>query len=233
MKKAILTTLLALTIGFTAVTVSAMTLLTNGDFETGDLTGWTPFGNAFHGTETGGNAGKLFGNFSGGFNVSGMFQQFPASPGEQYMMDADSFHLASDPMIGVGAPNNNWVVMKIAFFDAGGNEIGSAEDTILDGNSPTDVWITNPSIMGTAPVGTVSVQALILYLQPEVDGGAAHVDNVAFKLVDDPTAVTMQSGQADTVSSTTTLTITLAFTTALIATLLVVFRRRTTAHSMI
>jgi hypothetical protein len=81
-------------------------------------------------------------------------------------------------MIGVGAPDQNWVVQKIAFFDAS-QEIGGVESTILSGTFATDVWHDAATIVGVAPAGTVKLQALILYLQPLYDGGAAHIDDVS------------------------------------------------------
>lgn len=80
-------------------------------------------------------------------------------------------------MIGVGAPDNNWVVQKIAWFNALGEEIGGVESTILDGTFATDTWFDNAPIVGIAPEGAVKLQALVLYLQPLWDGGAAHIDN--------------------------------------------------------
>lgn len=166
----------------------AQNLLTNGNFDSGGLAGWNSFGNAFVQApappqfvpRSAPNLVSMFGNFSGSFNVSGIFQSFAASPGQTFTIDCWSRHYSGDAMTGVGAPNDNWVVMKIAFFDAGNTEIGSAEGTVLDGTSPTDVWIDNAPVSGTAPAGTTSVQALILYLQPAFAGGAAHIDDVEF-----------------------------------------------------
>ncbi len=162
-------------------------LLANPGFETG-LTGWGAFGNSFGepanppavSPRNGGGICKMFGNFSGGFNVSGIFQSFPASPGQQFTLDCWSRHFSGDPMVGTGLPNNNWAVMKIAFFNSTGNEIGNAEQIVLDGNYLLDIWTDNPSVTGTAPLGTATVQALLLYLQPAFAGGAAQFDDVTF-----------------------------------------------------
>jgi hypothetical protein len=72
------------------------------------------------------------------------------------------------------------VVQKIAFFDAGGLEIGGVESIILDGSFAPDTWHASGLITGTAPALTAKVQALVLYLQPSMDGGAAHIDDVRF-----------------------------------------------------
>ena len=160
-------------------------LLANPGFESG-LTGWTAFGNAYAETNSVGDDRfiacegtglvSMFGNFSGGFNVSGIFQEFATNPGEEWTFSIKSRHWSGDGMIGAGAPNDNWVVQKLAFFDAGNNEIHGVESTILDGTIAVDVWHNNAAIVGVAPVGAVKVQALVLYLQPAFDGGAANVD---------------------------------------------------------
>jgi hypothetical protein len=165
-------------------------LLANPSFDAaaGGLSGWGAFGNAFAQASnapqfvprSNPNLVSMFGNFSGSFNVSGIFQSFPALPGQSFTMDCWSRHFSGDALTGNGPPNGNWMVMKIAFFDANNTEIGAVEGNILDGLSPTDVWIDNSPITGVAPIGTSSVQALILYLQPAFAGGAGHVDDVVF-----------------------------------------------------
>lgn len=167
-----------------AMPVSAQNLLTNGDFET--TTGWTAFGNAFYDPgagallpTSGAQAGKLFGNFSGGFDVSGFFQAFPATAGDMFTLSVNAGHESGDPLTGVGPGNDNWAVAKIAYFDAGGVEIGGDEVIIVDGTVATDVW-NNYSVSGTAPAGTTSVQALLLFLQPNNDGGSCFVDDAVF-----------------------------------------------------
>jgi uncharacterized protein (TIGR03382 family) len=161
-------------------------VLANPGFEAG-LSGWSAFGNAFAETTnppaiqplSGSGVAKLFGNFSGGFNVTGIFQEFATTPGTSWTMDSYSRHFSGDAMVGVGLPNDNWAVMKIAFFDAGNAEIGAAERVILDGTFATDVWHDNLSITGIAPAGTVKLQAFLLYLQPAFAGGAAQFDDVS------------------------------------------------------
>lgn len=179
--------LTALSLAMLAPVAMAQNMLANPSFESG-FTGWTQFGNAFVDPanppavtpRTGNNVLKMFGNFSGGFNVTGCFQAFPAAPGQQFTMDCWSRNSSADPMQGVGLPNDNWVVMKIAFFDAGHNEIGNAEGVVLDGNSIQDVWIDNPAITGTAPANTASVEAFLLFLQPAFLGGSCQIDDVEF-----------------------------------------------------
>ena len=171
--------------------VASATLLVNPDFDAGPvgpgIQGWTTFGNVFTEAVTplsGTQTGKMFGNFSGGFNVSGMFQSFPASPGSSWQLSFASRHNTGDLIPGDGPngpiPDDNWVVQKIVFKDAGNVEIGAVESIILDGSFAPDVWHMNAPITGVAPAGTVSVEAFALYLQPLFDGGAAFLDNAVF-----------------------------------------------------
>lgn len=170
-----------------AVPCQAQTnFLTNPGFENG-FNGWTGFGPVAAQTSfppqyvarSGNGLAELAGN-GGGFNVSGIFQTFSANRGDKFTIDAYSRHWGSSALTGTGFPNGNWMIMKMAFFDASMVEIGGAEGTILDGNSPTDVWIDNPPVVGIAPAGTVTVQAFILFLQPAAGLGEGHVDDIFF-----------------------------------------------------
>jgi hypothetical protein len=180
-------------IGTTASNASAQNVLANPGFEDGGVgfgaPGWITFGNGF--TESanscivpyaGNQLMKMFGTFNP-FGVSGIFQEFPTSPGQQWALEAKSRHCSDDPMLGdhIHGGTGNWVVQKLAFFDAANNEIASAavESTILDGSFPTNFWFKNAPIVGTAPAGCVKLQAFVLYLQPGYDGGAAQIDNVS------------------------------------------------------
>jgi hypothetical protein len=190
MKKMILALVGMALICTTGTALAGSNILANRGFEEGP-TGygaqdWQAFGNVY--TEGLNPAAgfipidnqlvSMFGNWTGPYNVSGIFQEFPTSEGEGWVLSCNTRHWGGDPMVGVGAPNDNWVVQKIAFFDAGNNEIGAVESTVLDGTFATDVWHANSQIVGFAPAGTVKFQALILYIQPGTDGGAAHIDNV-------------------------------------------------------
>jgi hypothetical protein len=147
---------------------AAQNLLANPSFETG-LTGWTTFGpNVFSeaanppavAPRTGTRVLKMYGQFLGGFNVTGAFQTFPATQGQIYQLDCWSRHFAFDPLAGSGGPNDNIAVMRIAFFDVTGAEISGADRRILDGTFPTNTWIDNAPIAATAPAGTATVRCM-------------------------------------------------------------------------
>jgi hypothetical protein len=170
--------------------IASANLLTNADMEAGPTGGgvqsWITFGNVF--TEappaagiqplSGNQVAKMFGTFSGNYGVSGMFQEFPATPGSVWQLSSNALHAAVDPMIGAGPAASNWVVQKIAFKDAGDAEIGAVESVILDGTFSQDTWHAAAPIVGNAPAGTVQIEAFILYVQPNFDGGSAQIDDV-------------------------------------------------------
>ena len=169
---------------------SAQNLLANPSFENG-LTGWTTFGpNVFSevanppavSPRTGTRVLKMYGQFLGSFNVTGAFQTLPASQGQIYQLDCWSRHFAFDPLAGNGGPNDNIAVMRIAFFDVAGVEISGADRRILDGSFPTNTWIDNAPIAATAPAGTATMQALLLFIQPTVGTGAAMFDDALLTL---------------------------------------------------
>ncbi|NNE43793.1 MAG: T9SS type A sorting domain-containing protein [Gemmatimonadetes bacterium] len=171
----------------------AANLLTNPGFEDPvDFNGWTTFGsspsisdpatdNIFR---SGTQAGKLFGEFSGLFNVTGFFQSFTPTVGDTYTFSGHSFVSSADPMTGTeicGATTNR-MLAKIAFFDAAvaGSEIQSNEVVIGSGQSVQDVW-NSFHIASIAPPGALRVEALILFLQPAFDTGSTYVDDLHFE----------------------------------------------------
>jgi hypothetical protein len=177
--------------------------LTNPGFESG-TDGWTLFNNAFVVTETPGPPAvvacsgsgilKMYGNWSGPYNVSGAFQEFPSYEGDIWVMASVARWNTDDYLGGafcgdVACYPNNFVVQKVVFFDAAHVEIpGTAvEAQIIHGGYAPDQCHQAPAITATAPAGTVYVQALILFVQPTDEGGAAFVDDVFFGLFDVPT----------------------------------------------
>ena len=156
--------------------VSAVTLV-NGDFETGDASGWTSHGSGGFSADSGSNAYALWGQFNGAENWSGILQTFSAAEGDTFCMDSQSYNRSADPMAG-----DNRMVMKIVFKDAGNNEVGSQEVDILTAASATDTWLDHDAIEATAPANTASVEAHILFGQDAANtAGAGHVDNITFE----------------------------------------------------
>jgi hypothetical protein len=155
-------------------------VLVNPSFNT-DLSGWRTFGNVYYDgrsfarrTPTG--SAKLYGTFVEGSD-SGMFQQFPATPGSIWKFDSYVMTTCVESPIQPG--NGNVVLAELLFKDAAGTETGSAEGIILDETAPLGTW-TKHTVMGTAPAGTDSVAAYILFVQPvPTEQGAAWVDDLS------------------------------------------------------
>ena len=176
----------------TAVTASAQEYLDNPSFETGPTggapAGWLAFGNMAVERENapqfvpyeGTKLLSMWGNWSGPYNVTGIYQEFPSVPGDEWAICIKSRHYSGDPMIGSAATGGNFVVQKIVFKDASDVEIGANESVILDGTFATDTWFDNQPISAIAPAGTVEVEAFVLYVQVDADGGAAHIDYCSF-----------------------------------------------------
>jgi hypothetical protein len=163
----------------TAATATAQNLLTNPSFETGPTggapQGWLAFGNMavesnnppqfvpYDGTKL----VSMWGNWSGPYNVTGIYQEFDSNPADQWALCVMSRHYSGDALTGSRDTGGNFVVQKIVFKDASDLEIGAVESLILDGTFTTDTWHVNQPVTGIAPIGTVQVEAMILYLQAE------------------------------------------------------------------
>ncbi len=168
--------------GLACMSGMAVGQLQNAGFETLDNTGlfwpsWTYFGNV--GVETGvAQAGttsaRLGGNFTGPFNVSGIFQSIPASA--QQIVEASAFFLnpSSDPMQG-----DNFVVLNIEFYNAANQMIAVKEMRAVDANTPVGAWrrVTNSAV---APCDTASARIVPLFVQgAQLASGSAMVDTTA------------------------------------------------------
>jgi hypothetical protein len=175
----------------TAATASAQNVIVNPSFETGPTGGypadWLAYGNAVvyrnsvpqYDAYDGSKSVGLFGNDSGPYNVSAIYQEFSSNPGDEWALYAQSRHWSGDPMIG-NASTGNYMVQRIAFYDDTDALLDYAEAIILDGTSATDTWIDNEPISAIAPEGTVQVEALIMYFQADTDGGEGQVDYIEF-----------------------------------------------------
>ncbi|HYW68888.1 MAG TPA: FlgD immunoglobulin-like domain containing protein [bacterium] len=173
-------------------------VLANPSFDF-DLSGWTAFGNAYfdgrgwaYRTATG--AAKLYGTFSPGFD-SGMFQQFPATPGSIWKLDSWSMTTCRESAMLPG--NTNVLVASLLFKDASGAELGTAEEVIVDESTTPGPWVKH-TLMATAPAGTDSVAAYFLYVQTDsLDQGAAWIDDVSLY---DISTVGVSNGEARSVT---------------------------------
>jgi beta-glucanase (GH16 family) len=170
----------------------------NGDFEANDgsLAHWSVFGNrintnnvSVHNEAAQGDASlKLFGQFAGGANASGVSQGMTVTAGQELRATAESFIRATDSIAGTA----NTVQMKIEFYSTFGGKRSSTAflsevvSTIANGSSPNDIWRPH-ELLATAPAGAVEARLALVFLQTAAHGGGAvHFDNVNFGLVAPP-----------------------------------------------
>ena len=172
----------------------------NGSFEAnaGTLAAWTTFGNTLPNVQTddeavkvGASSFKLFGQYNGQENYSGIEQGITVNAGEEIIARASSFIRSADSLSGTG----NTAFMKIDYYRERNGAYGTTDyirsDSMLVGNgsSPNNVW-RDFQLNSTAPSGAVEARLAFVFVQPGNEGGAIHIDDVSFAVVpQDPVTV--------------------------------------------
>ena len=164
----------------------------NGGFEVygGSLAHWTTFGNVIPNVvastsrpRTGMAALKLFGQFNGGLNYSGIEQGITVSPGTKLMASAHAMTSSDDPIFGTA----NEAFLKVDFYRrrhaayGSSDYISSSEVVMMNGNSPINLW-TQSEIEVIVPAGAVEARAVIVFKQPGLESGSIFVDDVTLRL---------------------------------------------------
>lgn len=101
-------------------------------------------------------------------NVSGAYQELPATPGSRWRLTGYGF----TPTALEGSPA--FGILQVSFFDADGEDLGTVEtadsatkakmSNEINNNSAAGEWILLDTGMATAPAGTATVQAFTLYV---------------------------------------------------------------------
>lgn len=175
----------------TGAALASQAAIVNGSFELGngaDANDWIRFGNAYReddASRTGLHSMKMFGNFTGGFNVTGAFQNFAIAPGQSATAKGYGMTLSGDKMSGA-----NWALLKLIYRDAGDNDLAFSESMFIDANTTPDVWHELTMSLGPAPAGTAKGSLFMLFLQPEVAGGSAFFDDLEVNVVPEPATMT-------------------------------------------
>jgi hypothetical protein len=167
---------------------AAFAQLLNPSFEAGtgvDADNWIRFGNAYReatGAQSGDYAMKMFGNFSGSFNVTGAFQDFAIVEGQSASAGVFAQTLGNDQLQG-----GNRALLKLIYRDAGNNDLAFSESAFIDASSAPDTFLNLTASLGAAPVGTDHGSVFLLFLQ-EADnaGGSVFFDNVSVGVVPEP-----------------------------------------------
>jgi len=195
----------------TNLPVCGVNLLNNPGFETGALANWTAYGAGFNTlSETirnvpvhdGTNVFKLFGQFSGSENYSGILQDRAASPGQSFTASAWVLTPKGDSIAGA---NTAWV--EVLFRDATSSPLALFRSAIISASTPVGSWLNltvtnrlNPTTfagMGSvtnlvAPPGTAFARFQVVFRQPLTAAGAVLFDDLKFSdsgLLEIPTPV--------------------------------------------
>ncbi|MHC4067953.1 MAG: PEP-CTERM sorting domain-containing protein [Planctomycetota bacterium] len=165
--------------------MSQATLLTNGDFETGDGTGWTT-GTYFAIVST-----PAYGNWAASITApvsttvpDTIEQSVSGTQGVTYTLSGELRHSA--------AWNKRESAMVLEFLDGMGGQISATEIGRLNTGSAGDVWNSFSNSV-VAPTGTASVNVILLLEYMAGGGGAqagtAYFDNVV--LTPEPATVAL------------------------------------------
>ncbi len=171
--------------------------LTNPGFEASPpLAGWTKFGNAF--TQAGQAysgtlAGKIYGQFNGSFNASGMYQEIPVSEGDQVRAASKWYNWTNDYMRG-----DNWSEMRIEWRTAADQLLSYESVRTLDAGSVRDTYLPF-DLRGVAPAGASKARLVFIFFQPGLASGASFVDTAEFGVINGCPADFDRSGFVDTV----------------------------------
>ena len=165
--------------------------LINPDFDRSGwgLNGWSDFGNEIGNVSVqseavldGTHSLKLYGQFNGGENYSGVYQGIVVGGGQEVIADASAFIRSQDSIFGT----DNEVLMKLEYYSRFGADFGSPEFLgevpllIADGTSLQDTWIPH-QIIDVAPADAVEARITFAFRQPGINGGAVHIDAVSLQ----------------------------------------------------
>jgi beta-glucanase (GH16 family) len=128
---------------------------------------------------------KAFGPFNGPPDASGIVQNVPAAPGEQFEARAWMQTADGDSIQGT----NNFNTIQLAFMNSSGAVIESApfvpvngkDFPVLDGRDPNiveDTWLEGV-VNAIAPAGTAFVRVSLFFIQLNNQGGATWFDDVS------------------------------------------------------
>lgn len=197
--------------------------LINGSFETGSLAPWTgkdfccanPSGGNI--TDTNGlvwnpviNAAntqgiknpaigayscKLYGNFNGGPNTPGFYQDVTVVPGSRWTASIQARSQNTDHI-----RDGNQAVLEVSFLNAAGTLLAKYASAVFNTNTPINTWVelavtkqTFPSTVATnqmlAPPTTVKARFEVTFAQPLYDWGSIYFDDAQLTEVVAPVLV--------------------------------------------
>ena len=177
--------------------------LLNPGFESGGLGNWTTYGNAIGNTllgninslpvHGGSNSFKVYGQFTGGLNFSGVWQDVAVVPGQSF---AASGWLLTPGNDLIAAGNTAWI--EVAFRDASATVLSLYRTALVSNNTPAGVWLKlavtnqlNPvtsAVIGSVtnlvvPVGATVARQQLVFRQPANAAGAVLFDDLDLSLL--------------------------------------------------
>ena len=185
---------------YTKASTGPVLTFENGGFEKngGSMSDWSVFGNPGNNVSSaneyideGAEALKLYGQFSGEPNYSGVEQGITIQGGEELVAKASSFVTSLDSISGT----SNSVELKIDYYSKAygqfgtGEYLGSDSITIANGSTFNNIW-HDFELSSTAPLGAVEARLAIVFSQLNGQGGAVWVDGVSFGVVGVPEPAT-------------------------------------------
>jgi len=171
--------------------------LVNPGFEAGNLAPWLTYGAGFNTplehianvpVHNGSQVFKVFGQFSGGDNYSGVLQDQPVTPGQTFIAEGWALTPAGDR---IAAGNSAW--LEVSFRDASSNMVSLYRSEPMTPDSAPGSWtrlaVTNQFDPATfAPLGqTVELEVppgasfarcQIVFHQPSMGAGAVLFDDI-------------------------------------------------------
>ena len=173
-------------------------LLSNPGFETGTLADWTAFGNsrgnvgiqniANRPVHNGTNLLKVYGQFNGSLNQSGIYQDVSASAGQSFAANGWLLTPSDDAIAGTNAA---W--MEISFRDAATNVLSLYRSAYVTTNTPPGLWLNfavtnqyNPAsfaLIGSAtnlvaPANASFARCRLVFQQPAMAAGSVLFDDL-------------------------------------------------------
>lgn len=200
----------ATNIASTNATACSGNVLPNPGFELGGLAHWSTYGAGFNTVlgsiddlpvRNGNNVFKLFGQFTGSENYSGIFRDTPAVPGATFTADGWALTPNGDR---IAAGNTAWI--EVSFRNPAENILGMYRTAIINSSTPAGVWlklaVTNQLDLSTyavtgsathlvAPVGTAFVRYQVVFRQPANAAGAVLFDDLSLAAPDAPAPITV------------------------------------------
>jgi hypothetical protein len=171
--------------------------LPNPGFETGGLANWVTYGNGANTqlassnnlpVHAGGYSFKVYGQFTGGDNYSGCYQDLEVIPGTTFTAGGWAMSPANDRIAGA---NTAW--LEATFRDSTGNVVRFYRSGTFTASTPAGVWhflaltnLVNPStyqVIGSVtnlvtPAEASSVRFQLVFRQPQTAGGAMIFDDL-------------------------------------------------------